>query len=92
MSANDLAITGMVFLEKLEDFNNLVRITFETDVEQSHDKVSPMWQDDMRREYDTIWQPLKEQMEDYIRIIGPSHVETIRPRMEALLEYLNNKF
>ncbi len=88
MSANELANAGLQFLDRLEAFNDTLRADIEG-VRDTKEKLSQIWNDTVREQFDTYWIPLQEEMQNYLDNIGPNHVETLKPRLEALIQYLN---
>ncbi len=72
----------------LESFNEGLRQSI-TDVNQRHEKVDPFWQDSLRREYDSRWEPLKESMDAYVERTGPLYVEAIQQKLQQIIQYLN---
>jgi uncharacterized protein YukE len=72
----------------LARFNASLRASV-ANLEAEHDKVSPHWQDQWRRDYDAIWNPFEETMKRYIDVDGPSYVEFLNIKSEALWRYLN---
>ncbi len=77
-----------VLENELEKFNDQLRGGFE-DLRRSHDAVAPLWQDEMRREYDRTWMPLEESMDAYIKQVGPRYVEFLLERLQHLKAYLH---
>ena len=71
----------------LSQFNERLQAAFSR-VVLSHQGVSPLWQDAMRREYDQVWKPLEEEMLTYNRSIGPKYVDLIIERLRHLRSYL----
>jgi uncharacterized protein YukE len=76
------------FHQSLSLFNDSLRASV-ANLEAEHDKVSPHWQDQWRRDYDAIWNPFEETMKRYIDIEGPSYVEFLDIKSKALWRYLN---
>ncbi|PXY02539.1 hypothetical protein DF185_00140 [Marinifilum breve] len=76
-----------IFTQELEEFNESVKISFD-DLKQNHDAVSPIWDDSMRKEYDSKWLSLEERIEQYIGSEGNSYVEVLIEKIEAIKGYL----
>jgi hypothetical protein len=76
------------FETELEAFQQTLRASM-ADVQKHSDAVSPLWQDAMRREYDTTWIPLQEAIEDYMRRIGPEQVETLLKKLRHIGAFLD---
>ena len=72
----------------LEQFNDRLKASI-TEVNELHDRVNGLWQDSLRRDYDSRWIPLKESMDDYIAQIGPHYVESIQQRLSQTIQYLH---
>lgn len=77
-----------VLEKELEQFNTSLNNSFEA-VQRSHTKVSPLWDDSMRREYDRTWKPLEDAMIDYNRRTGPQYVQLLLERLRYLRSYLH---
>jgi len=76
------------FQTELQKFQDALQASI-ADTRRHHEIVSPMWQDAMRREYDAKWTPLEDAMEEYIRHVGPSQVETMLTKRRHAGRYLN---
>ncbi|ASF44871.1 hypothetical protein [Methylovulum psychrotolerans] len=87
MSMDDVYERAQIAERELEHFNGRLRESF-SEVMRSHDAVSPIWDDAMRREYDISWRPLQESMEEYINLIGPQYVDFLIERLRYLQAYL----
>jgi len=75
------------FRDLLIRFNEALQRSV-SELEVQHDKVSPYWQDEWRREYDAIWGPFDETMKRYVSSEGPNYVEFLNIKSEALRRYL----
>ena len=75
------------FRQLLIQFNEALQRSV-SELEAQHDKVSPYWQDEWRKEYDAIWGPFDETMKRYISSEGPNYVEFLNIKSEALRRYL----
>lgn len=87
MSMDDQYREMVNFTKALVSFNERLSTTM-GDLEARHESVSPHWQDEMRKTYDSHWQPLDEMMTHYLRREGPSYVEFLHIKMRALERYL----
>lgn len=76
------------FSESLTRFNQVIRQSYSQDLKRSHDQVSPLWQDQMRKNYDQTWRPLEEELNNYIKNVSPRYVDTLLVRIKALKAYL----
>lgn len=59
------------------------------DLQKSHDRVSPIWHDDMRKEYDKQWEPLSEMMLQFIKREGPRYIDFLTKKITELDGYLH---
>jgi uncharacterized protein YukE len=75
------------FCQELIEFNQQLKSSL-NDLRQHHDAVSPHWQDEMRRAYDREWEPLKQNMEQYISWDAQVYVESLSIQMAHLERYL----
>lgn len=75
------------FLQALEEFNDSLRTSL-TELEAQHDRVSPLWNDQNRRNYDAIWGPFLQTMKHYNVSEGPGYVEFLNIKLHALRRYL----
>jgi hypothetical protein len=75
------------FRQLLMQFNDTLRGSV-AGLETEHDRVSPYWQDQWRKEYDSIWGPFEERMHHYISSEGPNYLEFLNIKSEALRRYL----
>lgn len=76
------------FRDALVRFNERLRMSV-SDLEAEHDKVSPYWQDQWRKEYDSIWGPFEETMKRYLNSDGVNYAEFLEIKIQALKRYLN---
>ena len=88
MSMDDQFVQMKAFHQALINFNEQLRASV-SELEAQHEHVSPLWQDEMRREYDQVWSPFKETMRHYIAREGPSYVEFLSIKIHALGRYLH---
>lgn len=87
MSMDDQFEQMQYFRDALMRFNEQLRGSM-TDLERQHENVSPHWQDEMRRQYDSQWQPLDSMMKHYLNVEAPSYVEFLSIKIHALGRYL----
>ncbi|MBK9926325.1 MAG: hypothetical protein IPP66_13675 [Anaerolineales bacterium] len=59
-----------------------------SELQAQHDNVSPHWQDEMRKHYDSVWGPFQETMKHYVASEGPGFVEFLTIKLHALGRYL----
>ena len=88
MSMDDVEVRVRAVEEGLTNFNDALRVAFD-EVMHSHGNVSPLWDDEMRREYDLKWKPLEDNMHEYVERIGPNYVEFVIARLQHLQNYLH---
>lgn len=74
------------FQRALVAFNEHLRESV-VDLEAQHENVSPLWQDEMRRLYDSVWDPFREMIKHYIKVEGPGYVEFLSVKVRALERY-----
>jgi uncharacterized protein YukE len=75
------------FRQLLAQFNDSLKGSV-AELEVQHDKVSPLWQDQWRKEYDAIWGPFEEMMKRYISTEGPNYLEFLAIKSAAMRRYL----
>lgn len=90
MSMDDTYFEMSNFRGSLSQFNDSLRRSV-SELKAEHDKVSPYWQDQWRREYDAIWTPFEETMTRYLEIEGPNYVEFLEIKRQALGRYLDGR-
>lgn len=87
MGMDDVYSTMNIFEKELEEFNNNLKSSFD-DLQHNHDIVSPIWDDSMRKEYDSKWLSLEEKINQYISIEGNNYVEILIEKIESIKGYL----
>ena len=87
MSMDDQYFSMQNFRGLLIRFNEALR-TSVADLKSQHDTVSPHWQDQWRKEYDSIWTPFEETMDQYVNADGQNYEEFLNLKSEALRRYL----
>lgn len=87
MSMDDQYEQMLRFTRALEQFNDNLN-TSVRDLEEKHAAVSPLWQDEMRQDYDREWEPLHERMVNYARIEAQRYVEFLHAKARLLERYL----
>ena len=75
------------FTHALEEFNQRLAHSMQ-ELEEQHNTVAPLWQDEMRKSYDTDWLPLHTLMTQYTRIEGIRYVDFLTYKMRLLERYL----
>jgi uncharacterized protein YukE len=75
------------FQRALIAFNEHLRASL-AELQTQHDNVSPHWQDEMRKHYDSVWGPFQETMKHYVASEGPGYVEFLSIKLHALGRYL----
>ncbi|MBX2998823.1 MAG: hypothetical protein KF893_09965 [Caldilineaceae bacterium] len=76
-----------IFRDGLIGFNERLKASMH-DLQARHDHISPHWQDEMRKEYDSQWEPLQDVMKRYIGHESRSYVEFLSIKLHALERYL----
>jgi hypothetical protein len=75
------------FTHQLIEFNARLKASVR-DLKEKHNQVSPLWQDEMRRYYDAVWEPFEETMDHYLAVEAPNYVEFLEIKLHALRGYL----
>lgn len=83
MSLDYLYQEMKMFRDALVDFNILLKAHMQ-DLQSNHDRVSPLWQDEMRREYDAQLLPLQDMMSHYIKVESRGYVEFLSMKIHEL--------
>lgn len=89
MGMDDVNQRLQEFQSALEQFHETLEASI-ADTRAHHDGVCALWQDAMRREYDARWKPLEEAMQQYVRRLGPSLVETMMEKRRHAERYLGH--
>jgi uncharacterized protein YukE len=76
-----------IFRNALENFNRKLKESM-NELEDKHNNVSPHWQDEMRKAYDSVWEPLYETMENYINREAPAYEHFLDEKIKAVGRYL----
>ncbi len=88
MSMDDVHARAQELSRSLEHFNDHLRANM-AEVDRAHARVSPLWDDAMRRDYDLKWAPLEEEMKRYNRQVGPQYMDFLIQRLAHLNSYLH---
>lgn len=75
------------FRDALSRFNQHL-IDSMQDLKAQHDYVNPHWRDEMRRTYDLHWEPLDQQMKQYLEREGPAYLDFLSRKIRSLEGYL----
>ncbi len=86
-SMNDQYQQMGYFRDELIRFNERLGDSMR-ELSSRHNTVSPLWQDDMRKDYDRQWQPLNEIMKRYLSHESRAYVEFLSIKLHALRGYL----
>lgn len=87
MSLDETAERMRIFLHALERFNERLNASVR-DVERHHEAISPLWQDEFRRQYDALWSPFEESMKLYLKKDRAAYEEFIQQKLRAIEAYL----
>jgi uncharacterized protein YukE len=87
MSLDETYVQMQNFEKALRDFNMNLRASL-AELEAQHDKVSPIWNDQMRKKYDAIWGPFLQTMKHYNVSEGPGYIEFLNIKLHTLRRYL----
>lgn len=90
MGLNDTFREMHNFHAELQRFNSQLQASM-SDLQTNHDRVSPIWQDDMRKDYDAQWQEFDEMMKQYLSREGPAYVQFLDQKLKALSIYLGHR-
>lgn len=75
------------FTDALIGFNQHLQDSMR-DLRAQHEHVNPYWQDEMRRTYDSLWDPLDQRMKQYLEREGPAYLDFLRSKIRSLEAYL----
>ncbi|MEO1432439.1 MAG: hypothetical protein AAFV71_25890 [Cyanobacteria bacterium J06633_8] len=75
------------FNAELRKFNEQLQSSMR-DLQHHHHQVSPIWQDEMYKEYDSQWQEVDDTMKRYLTREGPKYVEFLQKKINDLSRYL----
>jgi hypothetical protein len=87
MSMDDQFRELELFERELDRFNQNLAGYWQ-DVEAKFDDVSPLWQDEYRREHDLVWDSLQTEMKRYLNQQSPRYMEFLHSKLQALSRYL----
>jgi uncharacterized protein YukE len=90
MSMNDTFREMRNFHAELTKFNDQLGASMK-DLQSNHDHVNPLWQDDMRKEYDSHWRELDEMMKNYLTREGPNYSNFLAKKLQDLARYLGHR-
>lgn len=90
MSMNDTFREMQNFHRELVRFNENLRASM-NDLQKNHDQVSPLWQDDMRKEYDAQWREFDEIMKNYLKWEAPAYSQFLSKKLQDLSRYLGHR-
>lgn len=86
-SMDDVHREVLRFTEALEQFNERLDSQLK-DLSACHDRVSPLWQDEMRRTYDATYAQLHETITRYSGIEGPEYTDFLNEKVMYAKRYL----
>ena len=75
------------FTQALVGFNQSLKQSL-AELQGQHDRVSPIWQDEMRRRYDAVWGPFQQHLKRYAEGESQGYVEFLYIKAYALERYL----
>ncbi len=90
MSLDDTFRHMQKFHAELSRFNDMLLASM-SDLHAHHDQVSPLWQDEMRRDYDSRWQKFDEMMKQYLNRTGRSYIQFLDTKLRDLSKYLRGR-
>jgi hypothetical protein len=77
----------LIFNHELNKFNEHLAASAE-DLSRCHDLVSPVWQDQMRRQYEAQYGPLREMIGNYVQRGGPAYIDFLEEKVMLAKWYL----
>lgn len=78
------------FHSDLIEFEKRLRASV-SDLEGCLEQVSPHWRDEMRRQFDQLWAPFREEIGHFARSEGPAYVEFITLKIHQTSQYLRQR-
>lgn len=87
MSLDDTFVQMGHFARELELFNQHLKVSMQ-DLQTNHDRVSPLWQDAMRREHDAQWREFDEMIKNYLARESKEYEEFLASKLRSLHGYL----
>ena len=75
------------FQHDLQAFNERLNAAAR-ELVNAHDRLSPLWTDSFRREYDALYVPFAERLERYRAHEAPAFEQFLREKSAALQRYL----
>ena len=88
MSMNEVYNHMGGFCKELQGFNEQLRRGYQQ-VKQHHEQVNPLWQDDMRRDYDRKYNDLDAKLGVYIGRTGEEYQKEMNRRLDRVGRYLH---
>lgn len=88
MSMNDVHHAMHRFEAELDQFNKELGLSIQQ-IQQMHERLKPLWRDQMRVDYDTTWKRLEEAMLAYLNLTAPENLEDMTGKQLATRRYLN---
>jgi hypothetical protein len=87
MSMDDQLAQMERFQRDLRTFNERLNAVAR-ELVAAHERLSPLWDDSFRREYDALYQPFAERLERYRAHEAPAFEHFLREKSAALQRYL----
>ena len=87
MSLDDTFREMKRFSDELTRFNDKLKSS-QLDLDSKHETVSPLWQDEMRREYDAEWNYFREILKNYLSRESPRYELFLETKLKHLSQYL----
>jgi hypothetical protein len=86
-SMDDVYRELLIFNDELTQFNEHLTVQLK-DLSHCHDIVSPLWQDEMRKTYDSIYRHLSEVIQRYATREGPDYTRFLDEKVMLAKRYL----
>ena len=75
------------FYRALVEFDDRLAASLR-ELEEHHDAIDSLWNDDARREYDRDWEPLHDRITDSLRLDSPRYRHFFEMKLKYLERYL----
>ena len=89
-SMDDVLELLIGFSKQLGSFDESIQQSLK-ELHSCHAEVDPLWSDSFRRKYDEMWNPLEDQLEQYLRSEAPNYEDFLERKIRHLEEYLHGE-
>jgi hypothetical protein len=87
MSMDDQYQHMVTFYRALVEFDNHLAASLR-DLEEHHEAIDTLWNDDARLDYNRDWEPLHDRITDYLQIDSPRYQSFLEMKLKYLERYL----